>query len=222
MRRPQLPRAFRLPPPPSLDALITGFDRGLRTVFASATSGRPHPDAGLPEAELSPEERRHAAALMRVNHTGEVCAQALYQGQMLTARDPAVRQALDEAAREETDHLAWTESRIAALGGSRSVLDPFFYLGSFALGTLSGIAGDRWNLGFLAETERQVEGHLSGHLEQLPAADAKSRAVVERMRDDEAAHAQTAIDHGGAALPAPVSAAMRLAGRVMTGTTYRL
>jgi ubiquinone biosynthesis monooxygenase Coq7 len=222
MMRPQLPQAFRLPPPPSLDALITGFDRGLRTVFASATSGRPHPDAGMPEPELSPDERRHAAALMRVNHTGEVCAQALYQGQMLTARDPAVRQALDQAAREETDHLAWTEARIAALGGSRSVLDPLFYLGSFALGTLSGIAGDRWNLGFLAETERQVEGHLNGHLERLPAADAKSRAVVEQMRDDEAAHAQTAIDHGGATLPAPVSAAMRLAGRVMTGATYRL
>lgn len=218
MRRPSL----RFPAPPSLDALITGFDRGLRTVFASATSGRPHPDAGIPEAELTSEERRHAAALMRVNHTGEVCAQALYQGQMLTARDPAVRSALEQAAREETDHLAWTEARIAALGGARSALDPLFYLGAFALGTLSGVAGDRWNLGFLAETERQVEGHLTGHLDRLPAADARSRAVVEQMRDDEAAHAQTAIDHGGVALPGPVAAAMRLAGRVMTGTTYRL
>jgi len=211
----------RLPSPPSLDDLIQGFDRGLRTVFASATSSRPYPDAAIPEAELTPEQRRHAAALMRVNHTGEVCAQALYQGQMLTARDPAIRAALAHAAREETDHLAWTEQRITALGGSKSILNPLFYLGSFAMGALSGIAGDRWNMGFLAETERQVEGHLTSHLESLPESDARSRAVVDKMRADEAAHARTAVDHGGAPLPAPVAGAMRAVAKVMTASTYR-
>lgn len=213
--RPQSPSS------PSIDDLIVGFDRGLRTVFAKATSARPYPDADLPEPDLTPDQRRHAAALMRVNHTGEVCAQALYQGQMLTARAPEIRTALAHAAIEETDHLAWTEQRIEALGGRKSLLNPLFYLGSFAMGAVSGIAGDRWNMGFLAETERQVEGHLTSHLDTLPEADTRSRAVVEKMRADEAAHARTAADHGGAPLPAPIAGAMRAIAKVMTATTYR-
>ncbi len=203
-----------------LDRLIVGFDRGLRTLFVLPQARRAEPGADLPEADLAPAERHLAAALMRVNHTGEVCAQALYQGQMLTARDPAVRQVLEQAAEEETDHLAWTRSRIDALGGRRSRLDPLFYAGAFAMGALSGLAGDRWNLGFLSETERQVEGHLAGHLDRLPEADAKSRAVVERMREDESTHARTAMESGGAELPYPVRSAMKLTSRVMTGTTY--
>lgn len=204
----------------ALDRLIVGFDRGLRTLFAPARARRPEPAAQQPEPELTPSQRHHAAALMRVNHTGEVCAQALYQGQMLTARSPEIRKALEQAADEEVDHLAWTESRIRALGGSTSRLNPLFYAGSFALGALSGLAGDRWNLGFLAETERQVESHLDGHLEQLPADDDKSRAVVEQMRKDEIAHANTAVAHGGAELPAPLRLGMKLMSRVMTRTTY--
>lgn len=204
-----------------LDRVIVAFDNGLRTVAAPALSGRPHPDAELPEADLDTAERRLAAALMRVNHTGEVCAQALYQGQALTARDPLVRGALEEAAREETDHLAWTEHRIAELGGTRSVLNPVFYAGSFVLGAMSGFAGDRWNLGFLAETERQVEAHLEDHLSRLPSQDAKSRAIVSRMRDDEVRHARKATDLGGAPLPAPLQTAMKYASRIMTRATFR-
>lgn len=206
----------------AVDRLIVGLDRGLRTLFAPVRAQRPEPGLDLAEAELDPADRRNAAALMRVNHTGEVCAQALYQGQMLTARDPAIRDLLEKAADEETDHLAWTRSRIEALGGRESRLDPLFYAGAFAMGALSGLAGDRWNLGFLAETERQVEGHLAGHLERLPATDQKSRSVLEQMREDEAKHARSATDHGGAELPPPVKLAMKLASRVMTRTTYYL
>lgn len=203
-----------------IDRLIVSFDRGLRTLFAPAHARRPEPAAQQPEPELTPGERQHSAALMRVNHTGEVCAQALYQGQMLTARSPEVQEALARAADEETDHLAWTEARIRALGGTPSRLNPLFYAGSFALGALSGLAGDRWNLGFLAETERQVESHLSSHLAQLPVTDEKSRAVVEQMREDEIEHANTAIAHGGAELPGPVRFGMKLMSRIMTRTTY--
>jgi len=203
-----------------VDRLIVSFDRGLRTLFVPPRAARPEPATEQAEADLAPGERRHAAALMRVNHTGEVCAQALYQGQMLTARDPDIETVLAKAADEETDHLAWTRSRIEALDGRTSRLDPLFYVGAFTLGALSGLAGDRWNLGFLAETERQVEGHLEGHLEQLPETDAKSRAVVAQMREDEAAHARTALAHGGEELPPPVKLAMKLASRVMTGSTY--
>ncbi|MCC7483805.1 MAG: 2-polyprenyl-3-methyl-6-methoxy-1,4-benzoquinone monooxygenase [Burkholderiales bacterium] len=207
---------------PTLDDLIVAFDRGLRTVFAPARAARPMPGEDLPQAGLSPAERTHAAALMRVNHAGEVCAQALYEGQALTARNPEARGALERAAGEETDHLAWTARRVAELGGRTSVLDPFFYAGSFALGAAAGLLGDRWNLGFLAETERQVVAHLEGHLSRLPAADAKSRAVLEQMRDDEARHATTALEHGGAELPAPVQCAMKAASKVMTGAAYWL
>jgi ubiquinone biosynthesis monooxygenase Coq7 len=205
-----------------VDRLIVGFDNGLRTLAAQALSSRPHPDGALPEADLSDAERRHSASLMRVNHTGEICAQALYAGQALTARDAEVRDVLAEAGREEVDHLAWTQRRIEALGGRTSVLNPLFYAGSFALGALSGLAGDRWNLGFLAETERQVESHLRDHLGRLPDGDAKSRAVLEQMRDDEARHARTALDQGGASLPEPVQAVMKAASRIMTATTYRV
>jgi len=209
-----------LPPLPTLDELIVAFDKGLRTLFAPAQSLRPMPGENLPESELSSESRAQAAALMRVNHTGEICAQALYQGQALTARNAQARVALERAAQEETEHLAWTERRIEALGGRKSLLNPAFYAGSFAMGALAGLLGDRWNLGFLAETERQVVRHLEGHLQRLPAGDEKSRAVLEMMKEDEARHATSAITHGGAELPEPAKAAMRLSSRLMTETAY--
>ncbi|MBX3663272.1 MAG: 2-polyprenyl-3-methyl-6-methoxy-1,4-benzoquinone monooxygenase [Burkholderiales bacterium] len=205
-----------------LDDLIIGFDRGLRTLFAPARSMRPLPGEDLQDAEMSPPQRALAAALMRVNHTGEVCAQALYQGQALTARDSGARAALEEAAREETEHLAWTEQRIAELGGRKSLLNPLFYAGSFAIGAAAGALGDRWNLGFLAETERQVVKHLEGHLARLPVQDRKSRAIVEQMREDEARHATTALRHGGAELPGPVKAAMQASSKLMTGGAFLL
>lgn len=205
-----------------IDKLIIAFDKGLRTVFAPAQSLRAVPGDELPEAPLNETQRRHAASLMRVNHSGEVCAQALYQGQALTARESGAREALERAAQEETEHLAWTERRIAELGGTRSVLNPLWYAGSFAIGAAAGLLGDKWNLGFLAETERQVVTHLQGHLEKLPAEDARSRAVVEQMRDDEARHATSALSHGGAELPAPVKCAMKASSKVMTETAYWL
>lgn len=204
---------------PRLDELIVAFDRGLRTVFAPAQSLRTTPGDDLPEAEMTEEQRRLSASLMRVNHAGEICAQALYQGQALTARDPSSRAALEQAAREETEHLAWTERRIEELGGRKSLLNPAWYAGSFAIGALAGLAGDRWNLGFLAETERQVVAHLDGHLKRLPEEDRKSRAVLESMRTDEARHATSAIGHGAAELPAPAKAFMRLTSKVMTTTS---
>ena len=183
---------------------------------------RQTPGATLPEAEMSEAERCHAAALMRVNHVGEVCAQALYQGQALTSRDPAVSEALRSAAEEETEHLAWTEQRIAELGGRKSLLNPLWYAGALTLGVLAGRLGDKWNLGFLVETERQVEAHLDGHLSQLPAHDVRSREIVDQMRIDEIAHADTALRLGAAELPDPAKAAMRVAARVMTATAYRI
>ncbi|MGV8991836.1 MAG: 2-polyprenyl-3-methyl-6-methoxy-1,4-benzoquinone monooxygenase [Thiobacillus sp.] len=204
-----------------LDQFITTFDLGLRTVFASPHAGRPYPGS-CPEAELDEAERSHAAALMRVNHVGEVCAQALYAGQSLTTKNETVRAELEQAAREETDHLAWCEQRIVELGGRKSLLNPLWFGGAFAMGAAAGLLGDKWNLGFLAETERQVEAHLDGHLQQLPEADAKSRAVVEQMKTDEARHAQTAVDHGGAPLPQPVKWAMQVAANVMRKTASRV
>ena len=205
-----------------IDDLIIAFDKGLRTVFAPARSVRATPGGELPDADMDAAQRALAAALMRVNHTGEVCAQALYQGQALTARDSAARAALEQAALEETEHLAWTEGRITELGGRKSLLNPLFYAGSFAIGAAAGALGDRWNLGFLAETERQVVRHLEGHLGRLPETDRKSRAIVEQMRDDEARHATSALQHGGAELPAPVRAAMQASSKVMTGTAFLL
>jgi len=209
-------------PLPSLDELILAFDKGLRTVFAPAQSMRETPGRGLAEADMTEEQRRLSASLMRVNHTGEICAQALYQGQALTARNPGAKAALEQAAREETEHLAWTERRIEELGGRKSLMNPLFYAGSFAIGAAAGLIGDRWNLGFLAETERQVVVHLEGHLQRLPAQDGKSRAIVELMKEDEARHATSAVGHGAAELPEPAKAAMRLSSKVMTGTAYWL
>ncbi|MCB4360727.1 2-polyprenyl-3-methyl-6-methoxy-1,4-benzoquinone monooxygenase [Quatrionicoccus australiensis] len=206
----------------SIDRLILEFDLALRTVCASARSVRPLPGRDLPEQELGAQERRHVVGLMRVNHCGEVCAQALYQGQALTSRDPEVREALRSAAQEETEHLAWTEQRIAALGGRKSLLNPLWYAGSLSLGVFAGVLGDRWNLGFLAETERQVEAHLDSHLRSLPEGDLRSRAIVDQMRLDEIEHAETAIRHGAAELPLFVKQAMKAMGKVMTGVAYRL
>jgi ubiquinone biosynthesis monooxygenase Coq7 len=205
-----------------LDRLIVEFDRALRTVSSVADSSRVSPAEVLPEAELNAEDRRHAAALMRVNHVGEVCAQALYQGQALTARDPHAREALERAAKEEADHLAWSAQRIAELGGRPSLLNPLWYAGAFAIGTVAGALGDRWNLGFLAETEHQVEEHLSGHLARLPEQDLRTRAVVDAMRADEARHRDTAVGLGAAELPGPVKRAMRLASGLMTRIAYRV
>ncbi len=206
----------------NLDRFIVPLDRALRTLFATSHSSRRTPGEELPEARLDEAERRLSGALMRINHTGEVCAQALYEGQMLVAREPRVQKLLEHAAREETEHLAWTESRLRELGARKSLLDPLFYAGSLALGAGAGLLGDRWSLGFLAETEHQVEQHLTGHMERLPAADARSRAVVEQMRADEAGHAMSAEREGAARLPLPARMAMRLAARVMTGTTRYL
>ena len=203
-----------------LDRLITAFDNGLRTLLAPAHSARAVPGAALAEPEMTAPERQVAAALMRVNHTGEICAQALYQGQALTARNATARAALEQAAAEETDHLAWTAQRIEELGGRASLLNPLWYAGSFALGAAAGFLGDKWNLGFLAETERQVEGHLEGHLDRLPAQDEKSRAIVNEMKVDEARHARTALEHGAAELPEPAKLAMKLGSRIMTRTAY--
>lgn len=205
-----------------LDQAIIEFDKAVRTVFAPARSIRPVPGEDVPDAELSAAERAHAAALMRVNHVGEVCAQALYQGQSIMSRDPAIRDTLRQASQEETEHLAWTERRIAELGGRKSLLNPLWYGGALAIGLLAGRFGDRWNLGFLAETERQVEHHLKGHLETLPAADQRSRAIVEQMKTDEAEHAETAVRLGAHAFPAPAKAVMKLAARVMTTLSYRI
>jgi ubiquinone biosynthesis monooxygenase Coq7 len=203
-----------------IDDLIIGFDKGLRTLFAPARSTRPVPGETLPDADLDAAQRSLAAALMRVNHSGEICAQALYQGQALTARDSKARAALEAAAQEETEHLAWTERRIAELGGRKSLLNPLWYAGSFAIGAAAGALGDKWNLGFLAETERQVEQHLEGHLARLPETDQKSRAIVEQMCADEARHAITARQHGGAELPTPVKAVMQASSKVMTGASF--
>ena len=205
---------------PNIDKFIIGFDNALRTLLTPAQTLRPVPGTGLPEVELTDAEKNETTALMRVNHVGEICAQALYQGQALTARDTGVQQALTQAAREETEHLAWTERRIAELGGRKSLLNPLWYGGSFAIGAIAGMLGDKWNLGFLAETERQVEVHLAGHLQRLPQHDGKSRAIVAQMQVDEAGHATTAMSYGGAELPAPVKLAMKLGSKVMTRTAY--
>jgi 3-demethoxyubiquinol 3-hydroxylase len=205
---------------PNIDKFIIGFDRALRTLLTPAQTLRPVPGTGLPEAELDDSEKRESSALMRVNHVGEICAQALYQGQALTARNREVQHTLEQAASEETEHLAWTERRIAELSGRKSLLNPLWYGSSFAIGAFAGMLGDKWNLGFLAETERQVEAHLAGHLKRLPHHDQKSRAIVTQMQIDEAGHATTAVAHGGVDLPVPVKLAMKLGSKVMTQTAY--
>jgi len=210
-----------------LDTLICELDTGLKTVFAKAHGERPLPRpaamAPADAAPMAPMEKADEAEsirLMRINHCGEVCAQALYQGQAMVARDKAVQQLLVEAAGEEHDHLAWCESRLTQLGGKRSYLSPLFYAGSFGLGVVSGLMGDKWSLGFLVETERQVEAHLHNHLGRLPAGDTGSRAILEAMRQDEIRHGKSGIEHGGEPLPPPVKAAMAVFSKVMTRATY--
>jgi len=201
------------------DRLIAALDDGLRTLFASPSASRPTP--GQPQSEIEdPAARRHAAGLMRVNHAGEVCAQALYSGQALVARDRRTRAVLEVAAAEERDHLAWCETRLNELDSRPSFLSPVWFAGSFALGVASGLAGDRWSLGFLVETERQVEHHLDSHLQQLPDQDLRSRAVVAQMREDEIRHGESGKEAGGAALPLVVRYAMKATATVMTRTAY--
>ena len=205
-----------------LDELVIGFDRALRTLSGHATSSRPTPGANIAEVDLAPDERRHAAGLMRVNHAGEICAQALYAAQAITARDPAIRKQFAQAAREEEEHLAWTRQRLAELSDRVSLLNPLWYGGAFAIGILAGKASDQVNLGFVVETERQVEDHLTNHMEQLPPADARSRAIVEQMRDDESRHGAMALEAGGLPLPFPVRQAMRASASVMKAVAYRV
>jgi ubiquinone biosynthesis monooxygenase Coq7 len=210
-------------PSSSLDQWIAAADRALRTLAATPAASRPSPAAGVGEEEpLASDEAREAVALMRVNHVGEVCAQALYDAQALAARSPELKAMFEQAAREEADHLAWTEERIRELGGRTSLLNPLWYGGAFAIGLAAARIGDRASLGFMAETERQVEQHLQGHLERLPESDAASRAIVAQMKDDEVRHADAAAALGGADLPLPVRMAMRLAARVMTRTAHYL
>lgn len=215
-------------PPPSpvrrlglADRLIQELDRGLRTVAAANVSARPHPHEGIPETVHDPEARRHAAGLMRVNHAGEIAAQALYHGQALTARNPAVRGQLLQAARDETDHLAWCERRVRELDSRTSLLAPLWYAGSFAIGAVAGITGDRTSLGFVIETEKQVVEHLESHLHSLPPADERSRKIVAQMQADEDRHAGEARNGGGIGLPRPVRELMRRTARLMTTTAYR-
>jgi len=205
-----------------LDRLLAEVDNALRVSFARAHEDLGNPAGDTPEAELSDAERNEAAALMRVNHAGEISAQALYRGQALVARDEHIRTELLKAADEEHDHLAWCEHRVGELGSHTSFLAPFWYGGSFALGTVAGLAGDGISLGFLAETERQVTSHLDSHLERLPEQDERSRKIVEQMREDEIKHSTHAIESGGEELPAPVKQAMKLASKVMTTLAHRI
>ncbi|MGE0371260.1 MAG: 2-polyprenyl-3-methyl-6-methoxy-1,4-benzoquinone monooxygenase [Gammaproteobacteria bacterium] len=203
------------------DRLLINVDRGLRTVFGRPeTSGRPDPADTCAEADLSEREKDEAARLMRVNHSGEVSAQALYQGQALTARLPQVREKMEQAALEENDHLEWCARRARELGGRTSLLNPLWYAGSLAIGAAAGWAGDKWSLGFIVETERQVVRHLEDHLRRVSPRDGKSRAILEQMKIDESRHATTALNAGGAPLPAPVRGLMALTSRVMTKTAY--
>jgi 3-demethoxyubiquinol 3-hydroxylase len=206
------------------DRLVAAADRALRTVAARPTALRPSPAAQIrsPEPDLSDAQRRETAALMRVNHVGEVCAQALYDAQALATRDPQLRALFEGAAAEEADHLAWTQARIEELGGRTSRLNPLWYGGAFAIGLLAARSGDRISLGFMAETERQVEQHLDSHLERLPETDLRSRAVIEQMKADEVQHADGADARGGVPLPLPARWAMRLAAKVMTTTAHRI
>ena len=205
-----------------LDEAIRRFDQALKTLTGSRAAERENPAAQIEEASMDDAERAHAAGLMRVNHTGEVCAQALYEGQALTARDRDVRDGLLEAAGEEADHLAWCAERLGELGSGPSVLNPVFYATSYAMGALTGLVGDRVSLGFVEATEDQVCEHLERHLDALPEQDVKSRAIVERMHEEEARHGSEALEMGGAEFPAPVKQAMTLVSRVMTETTYRI
>jgi ubiquinone biosynthesis monooxygenase Coq7 len=206
-----------------IDRLILEFDTALRSIVGGANAQRPTPGSDFanhsgPDAT----ERKHAAGLMRVNHVGEVCAQALYQSQKLVARNSDIQEMLDHSGREEMDHLAWCETRLQELGSHTSYLNPLWYVGSFAIGLAAGLAGDKWSLGFVAETEKQVENHLESHLEKLPKEDQRSRAIVDQMRVDEIAHGQAAKNAGGANLPEPIQKIMQAMSKVMTTTAYKI
>ena len=205
-----------------LDQCISHFDAVVRVLFGEPAARRPSPAEGADEDNLDPPMRHHAAALMRVNHCGEVCAQALYQGQAAASSSEAIKRALDKAAGEESDHLAWSAERVRELGGRLSRLNPLWYAGSFALGYVAGRLGDEWNLGFLAETERQVEEHLQGHMERLGDRDSRTRAIIEGMQREESEHRRTAERLGARELPEVARRAMRLAARIMTTLSYRI
>ena len=203
------------------DNAIIEFDKAMTTVWGRPeTTSRPIPGASLPEHELSEVERKQSAGLMRVNHAGEVSAQALYQGQALTAKLPQVRAAMEEAAIEENDHLVWCQQRLESLSSHTSVLNPIWYVGSFAIGAIAGKIGDKWSLGFVAETEKQVVRHIEGHLKVISEHDLKSRAILQQMKVDEQHHGTTALEAGGAILPAPVTKLMGLVSKIMTRTSY--
>ena len=206
------------------DQIALGMDQALRTVFGKPqVTERCNPSDDIAEAEeLSATEQEHVAGLMRVNHVGEVCAQALYQGQAMTAKLDTVRASMQRAADEENDHLAWCEQRLDELHSHKSVLNPIWYAGSFGLGALAGLAGDKWSLGFVAETEHQVVEHLNEHLDQLPAQDNRSRAILEQMKLDESRHATVALEAGGSELPAPIKQAMKFTSKIMTSTAYKI
>ena len=206
----------------AIDAFLGAADGALRTLFATPRALRPCPTVSADDTALNAVEKQRAGALMRVNHVGEVCAQALYSAQSLTTRNPALKLHFEQASREETDHLAWTQERLEELGSRRSVLNPFWYAGAFAVGLVAGRLGDRASLGFVVETERQVEAHLQSHLERLPAGDHASRAIVAQMKQDESTHAAQALAAGGVELPAPARSVMKAAARVMTSTAYYL
>jgi 3-demethoxyubiquinol 3-hydroxylase len=205
-----------------MDALLIAVDNALRTLSGANHASRPCPMPVSPGGTLSEDEKRLSGSLMRVNHVGEICAQALYQAQALATRDPALRRQFEAAGREETDHLAWTQKRLAELGAHPSLLNPLWYSGAFALGLVAGRSGDATSLGFVVETERQVEQHLESHMSRLPTQDAESQAIVAQMKADEARHASEASAAGGVDLPAPVRWAMRLAAKVMTTTAHRI
>ena len=203
-----------------MDRFLGTLDSALRTLFATHRAARPCPVVPGDATQLDAAQRREAAALMRVNHVGEVCAQALYTAQAYATRNPVLRDQFEQAAREETDHLAWTRARLDELGSRPSLLNPLWYAGAFGLGLLAGRVGDAVSLGFVVETERQVEAHLESHLDRLPAGDHASRAIVAQMKDDEATHAHNALAAGGVELPPPVKLAMRAAAKVMTTTAH--
>jgi len=206
-----------------IDRLILEFDTALRSVVGGATAHRPTTGSDVgSNFSLDDAERKHAAGLMRVNHVGEVCAQALYQSQKLVARNPEIQEMLHHSGQEEMDHLAWCETRLHELGSHTSYLNPFWYAGSFAIGMMAGLAGDKWSLGFVAETEKQVENHLESHLETLPQNDHRSRAIIEQMRLDEIEHGQAALQAGGVSLPNPVQQMMKLISKVMTTSAYKI
>ena len=206
-----------------VDKLISNADQALRTLVPSAANSIvPSPGATKDHAEFSAQEQKHIAGLMRINHTGEVCAQALYQGQALTAKLPEIREEMEQAAQEEIDHLVWCEERLNQLGSRTSLLNPIFYAASFSIGAAAGLAGDKWSLGFVAATEDQVCKHLSDHLKELPVTDEKSRAILEQMLEDEAEHGSNALAAGGQEFSAPAKKLMTAMSKVMTQTTYRI